>query len=203
MTIRVLGMDPSLSNWGLAAGLYDRESQVLSITQLSVVQPSVPTHKSVRQNSKDILRAEQLATGAWEWASQADLVIVEVPVGSQSARAMASYGICVGILGALRARGIPFIEVTPTEVKLASVGAKTANKNDMIQWAHYRYPQANWPMVKRNGVQEISAAKAEHLADAIAAIHAGLKSPDFLALSHFLNKTQGIQNPHAHSTETT
>lgn len=47
---------------------------------------------------------------------------------------MASYGICVGVLGALRATGIPFFEVTPLKVKMASAGKKTATKLEMIQW---------------------------------------------------------------------
>ena len=92
---------------------------------------------------------------------------------------MASYGICVGVLGALRAQGIPFFEVTPIEVKLAACGIKTASKSQMIDWAVKNYPKAPWPTYKENGSSLISSAKAEHMADAIAAIHAGISTLAF------------------------
>ena len=99
---------------------------------------------------------------------------------------MAGYAICVGILGALRASGIPFFEVTPTEVKMVSVGKKTATKKDMIAWATRRHPEANWPIYKQNGEVLISEAKAEHMADATAAIYAGLACNSFQQMLPFM-----------------
>lgn len=177
--LRVVGMDPSLRNWGLAAGLYDCASGTLDRVRLGLVQPVLPTGKQVRQNSIDLESAYQLYQGAIATCKEAHAVFVEVPVGSQSARAMASYGVCVGVLGALRAEGIPFFEVTPTEVKLASVGNKTATKEQMIDWATQKHPEANWPTYKRNGIAHISDAQAEHMADATAAIYAGLQCQAF------------------------
>ncbi len=180
--LRVVGMDPSMRNWGICQGtlLLPRDSPVhLEIDTLSVICPVLPKGKQTRQNSLDLEAARQLAEGAIEAAQDAEAIFVEVPVGSQSARAMASYGICVGVLGALRAQGIPFFEVTPTEVKLASVGIKTATKQDMIAWARRLHPHAQWPLYLKNGVQELSEAKAEHMADAIAAIYAGLRTNTF------------------------
>ena len=92
---------------------------------------------------------------------------------------MASYGICVGVLGALRATGIPFFEVTPSEVKMSSVGSKTATKKEMIEWATTKHPEANWPTYKEYGVAVINEGKAEHMADATAAIYAGISCNDF------------------------
>lgn len=99
---------------------------------------------------------------------------------------MASYGICVGVLGALRASGIPFFEVTPTEVKLAGAGKKTATKQEMIEWVVKQHPEADWPMYAKGGQQLISEAKAEHMADAVCAIHAGIQSNPFQQLLPFL-----------------
>jgi Holliday junction resolvasome RuvABC endonuclease subunit len=92
---------------------------------------------------------------------------------------MASYGICVGVLGALRAKGIPFFELTPDEVKIAATNNKKATKDDMIQWARGKYPNANWPYYKKNGEMLLSAKQAEHMADAVATIEAGVHSPLF------------------------
>ena len=177
--LNVVGMDPSLRNWGLALGQYDLSNGMLQIHSLDVINPVLPTGKQTRQNSKDILSAFQLAEGSLAALRGAQAVFVEVPIGSQSARAMASYGICVGVLGTLRAQGIPFFEVTPTEVKQIATGCKTATKREMIQWAYDFHPTANWPFYSKNGQTLISEAKAEHMADAVAAIHAGIAGPEF------------------------
>ena len=189
--IRVVGFDPSLRNWGISKGIFvpGTVSQ-LRIEEVDVINPELPTGKQVRQNSLDLESAKQLCAAALSAAKGAQAIFVEVPVGSQSARAMASYGICVGVLGALRATGIPFFEVTPTEVKMASTGKKTATKQEMIQWAMATHPEANWPVYKQNGELKVSEAKAEHMADATAAIYAGLSCNSFQQLLPFMQPNQ-------------
>ncbi len=184
--IKVVGQDPSLRNWGLAVGTLDLETKKLTIEYVDLTNPVLPTGKQVRQNSTDLESALQLYKGAADAAIGAHAVFVEVPVGSQSARAMASYGICVGVLGALRANGIPFFEVTPAEVKLATVGTKTATKQEMINWAMAAHPEANWPMYKQKGETMVSEAKAEHMADAIASIYAGMTCNAFQQMLPFI-----------------
>lgn len=147
-----------------------------------MIQPVLPTGKQVRQNSKDIEAAKQLFERAIACAKSAQAIFVEVPVGSQSARAMASYATCTGILGAFRALGIPFFELTPTEVKMATVGKQKATKKEMIEWATTRHPEANWPTYKRKGEVLITEESAEHMADATAAIYAGIESNQFKQL---------------------
>lgn len=185
--IRVVGFDPSLRHWGIAKGIFIPGTvPQLRIEEVDVINPELPTGKQVRQNSLDLESAKQLCAAALSAAKDAQAIFVEVPVGSQSARAMASYGICVGVLGALRATGIPFFEVTPTEVKMSSAGKKTATKLEMIQWAMNQHPEANWPRYKQNGVVKVSEAKAEHMADATAAIYAGLACNSFQQLLPFM-----------------
>jgi len=167
-------------------GTLNLETKKLTVDYVDLTNPVLPTGKQVRQNSSDLESALQLYKGASEAAIGAHAVFVEVPVGSQSARAMASYGICVGVLGALRANGIPFFEVTPTEVKLATVGTKTATKQEMINWAMAAHPEANWPMYKQKGETMVSEAKAEHMADAIASIYAGLSCNSFQQMLPFI-----------------
>lgn len=103
---------------------------------------------------------------------------------------MASYGICVGVLGSLRAQGIPFFEVTAKEVKMASVGNEQATKGQMINWATSKHPEAPWPKVKKKGVVTVSAAQAEHMADATAAIYAGLAGQPFQQMLSMLRTAQ-------------
>lgn len=200
-TIKVVGQDPSLRNWGLAVGTLNLETKKLTIELLDLTNPVLPTGKQVRQNSSDLESAFQLYKGAIAAAEGAHAVFVEVPVGSQSARAMASYGVCVGVLGALRANGIPFFEVTPTEVKMAGYGRKTASKQDMIRWAMAAHPEANWPMYKQNGKSIVSEAKAEHMADAVAAIYAGISCNAFQQMLPFMAAKLHKEN-HANSAQT-
>lgn len=198
--IKVVGQDPSLRNWGLATGHYNLKTHKLTITDLQVTQPVLSKAKQVRQNSLDLESAKQLFEAALQATAGAQAVFIEVPVGSQSARAMASYGVCCGLLGALRAIGIPFFEVSPMEVKLASAGKATASKREMIQWATMQHPEATWPIYKKNGKSIVTEAKAEHMADAIAAIYAGLSCNSFKQMLPFLAVPQG--NNHANKFET-
>lgn len=185
-TIRVLGCDPSKRNWGLAKGLYDLDTHQLVIQELLLTQPVLPTGKQVRVSSQDIECANQLFKEAMAAVEGAHAVFVEVPAGSQSASAMKGYGICVGVLGAMKASKVAFFELTPMEVKLAGAGKKTATKKDMIEWAVDRHPEANWPVYNRGGQAKVSDSKAEHMADAIAAIYAGLASAQFQQILPFL-----------------
>lgn len=187
--IRVCGFDPSMRNWGMAVADLDLGSGLLDVPTLSIIQPRDEKSKQVRKNSKDLALAKQLFEGAYDTAKSCKVVFVEVPVGSQSARAMASYGVCVGVLGSLAGLGITIIEVSPEENKKALTGNKHATKEAMISAAMAEYPTANWPRQERNGATFKKGdlkAEAEHVADAIGAIHAGCATPTFQTLLKLL-----------------
>lgn len=187
--IRVCGFDPSMRNWGMAVADLDLGSGLLDVPTLSIIQPRDEKSKQVRKNSKDLALAKQLFEGAYDTAKSCKVVFVEVPVGSQSARAMASYGVCVGVLGSLAGLGITIIEVSPEENKKALTGIKNATKEAMISAAMAEYPTANWPRQERNGATFKKGdlkAEAEHVADAIGAIHAGCATPTFQTLLKLL-----------------
>ena len=187
--IRVCGFDPSMRNWGMAVADLDLGSGLLDVPTLSIIQPRDEKSKQVRKNSKDLALSKQLFEGAYDTAKSCKVVFVEVPVGSQSARAMASYGVCVGVLGSLAGLGITIIEVSPEENKKALTGIKNATKEAMISAAMAEYPTANWPRQERNGATFKKGdlkAEAEHVADAIGAIHAGCATPTFQTLLKLL-----------------
>ena len=187
MIIPITGFDPSLTHWGIAEAKFDLIGGYLDDPLLTLIEPEELKGKQVRNNSNDLHRSEQLAKIALEVAQRSKVVFVEVPVGSQSARAMASYGICVGILATIRAMGIPLIEVTATEVKKTATGNKNATKKQMIDWAVDLYPEANWPTYRRHG-ETLMADKAEHVADALGAIHAGVLTPTFQNLMRLFER---------------
>lgn len=191
MKIPVVGFDPSMSGWGIAEGNLDLATGLLEIHNLLVIEPEKIKTKQVRQNSSDLYVAEQLAVSALASARRACILFAEVPVGSQSARAMCSYGLCVGILGAIRAEGINVIEVTASEVKSRFTGNKNASKKEMIAQAVKLYPDANFPRI-RGRITD----KAEHVADAIGAIHAGTTTPLFQNLKRLYQ--EGIHHADHH-----
>lgn len=176
--IIVAGLDPALRNFGMAKGALCLDTGIFDLHQIQLSEPKSLKMKVVRKNSDDLLRAKQQAEVTEDFLKDVDMVMVEIPVGSQSARAMASYGICIGILAGIKT---PMIQVTPTEVKVASVGTKTATKDEIITWATNLYPEASWLTQKRKG-EEVILAKNEHIADAIAAIHAGVHTDQFKQL---------------------
>ncbi len=181
--LTVVGFDPSLRNWGMAKGTYNIKTNEVDIHHVDITQPVLSKSKQVRQNSLDIESASQLYSKALDYIKTADVVFIEVPVGSQNARAMASYGICIGVIAALDS-DTQMIQLTPTEVKLASFGKATATKSEMISWAVGKHPSINWPT--HNG--KINNSSAEHMADAVASIYAGVSNNQFLQLLNLYRK---------------
>lgn len=183
--IRVLGIDPSMNNFGYALANVNTETSEIIYTGIKLVSPpKASKKKSVRQNSIDLELSQYHFKELQKFVKLADMVCVEIPVGSQTARAMASYGICVGLLASLVDK--PMIQVTPLEVKLNSVGTKTATKREMINWAFSQNNSLNWLTRTENG-DNILIDKNEHMADAMAAIKAGVSTNEFKTL--LLSKT--------------
>jgi hypothetical protein len=181
-----------MKNWGIAYSTYCTVEKRIHINSLDVIQPVLPTGKQVRRNSKDLAAAEQLAEKAYRATKGAQVIFVEVPSGSQSARASAGYGMCVGVLATLRMGGVNFFELTPTEVKLAGAGIKTASKKQMIAWGREAHPEAVWPTYTKNGEVLITESKAEHMADAIATIHAGVQLDSFRQFIQMSSKLSSV-----------
>ena len=181
-TMQIVGLDPSMSNFGIAKATLDLDTLKFTVDELIVVktepESDKKTRKVVRKNSEDLERAKLLYKGAMEHTESAWMSFAEVPVGSQSSRAMASYGISLGVLAAIATK-MPMIQVTPTEVKVVATNCKTATKKEMIEAMMTKYPDAPWPMRKSKGVMVPIDGECEHLADAVAAIEAGLATDEF------------------------
>ena len=147
--ISVVGVDPSMSNFGLAVGTLDLETDELEIHGLTLV-------------AKPII-------------DKANMVFCELPVGSQNSRSQTSYGICIGVLACVDK---PLIQVTPNEIKHFVGNKLTTSKEEIIQWATKKHPKAPWLRRKQSG-QDVLVNKNEHLADAVAAIHTGMQTDQF------------------------
>lgn len=84
-SIRVVGLDPSLRNWGVSKGSFDMYTNKLTVDTLDVINPVLTKNKQVRQNSLDLESAKQLFGQIYTHIKDAHVVCVEVPHGSQSA----------------------------------------------------------------------------------------------------------------------
>lgn len=175
--LRVAGLDPSLSNFGMVKGALNLQNGEFQLDGMLLQSTSSDNKnkKRVRKNSDDLERARLLYGSMQDFLFDTDMIFVEIPVGSQTARAMCSYGVCIGVLASISQS---LIQVTPSEVKIAATGNKNATKTEMINWAVKTYSYADWFKHKSKGELVISN-KNEHLADATAAIHAGVRTDEF------------------------
>lgn len=175
--VKIVGIDPSLRNTGLALAVYNLVTGAWTVERVAIVQTEKQAGKTVRQSSDDYRCARELISGINKFveASGASFVCAEVPTGAQSARAAFSNGVCCAVLAAVTA---PLIQVNPTEVKLASVGTKTASKAQIIAWATEQWPEAGWLRRKLRGDMVLTNDN-EHPADACAAIAAGVETTQF------------------------
>lgn len=174
--IKIVGLDPSLRNWGIAIGSASLDTGTLTITDLQTVTTEpLPKGAKVSKSTWDIQSANKLFTAVHAICKDADIICVEVPYGSQDVKAAVGRGICLGVLGSLYSNKLVF--VTPQSVKKI-IGDKAATKADSVALAVSKHPEANWPMWQG----KVSVTKAEHSADAIHAIYAGAQTKEFKQL---------------------
>lgn len=171
-TLTIAGLDPAVSNLGMSKGKLDIETGILTLEDIGLVHTEKTKLKGTRVNIDDIERCKQLYNGMNTFLEGVDVVCVEIPVGSQSARAMMSYGACCMLTASI---DLPVIPVLPHEVKLAACNNKNATKEDMIQWVKDTYPYVEFPKAK---------AKTEHIADSVATIHAAVLTDSFKLLKN-------------------
>ena len=166
----------------MCKGILNVLDGTLEIHSTCLIRPDKNAkNKKMRQNSKDVLVAQDLYKSCMTYLSDVDILFAELPIGSQSSRACVSYGLCLGVVGALNNELSKVIEVTPAQVKKV-VGNDNPSKEEMIDWALDMHPDINFPTYKKGKCLYISSAQAEHLADSLAAIYAGVKTPQFETL---------------------
>ena len=174
MKLPIIAIDPSLRNTGVALGHYDEAG--LHLTALHLIETEKTKHKQTRKNSDDLACARLILDELRRhYAEHAPVVtFVEVPSGTQSARASWSLGIMLGLIASLPH---PVVELTAQQVKKGFTGNKTASKETMIETAVSQHPHLAW---LRRGERLLN--KNEHLADAVAVAHVGVSTVAFREL---------------------
>lgn len=180
--MRIVTIDPSMRHTALVAFDLNVETGVATVCDSITINTEKTTDKRVRASSDLIASCRDLHKGAMAFIQKHSpvLIFAETPSGSQSASGMKSYGISCFLLGTITPSPI---EVTPIEVKKASVGEKTASKKEMIAWAFKKHPELDWKL-DRSGVPQ--ATTEEHKADAVAVLYAGMKTADYSRAREFM-----------------
>lgn len=170
--MKFVAIDSSLANTGVATGIIDQNGKPI-VKSLKLVETKKTKNKQVRASTDTIDRCRQTYKFVDEILKEErpHVIFVETPSGSQSSSGMKSYGATCQLIASLTPAPI---ELSPTEVKVLTVGNKTASKADMIEWAHKLYPNLEWHW-HAGKLQN----KNEHLADAVAIVHAGVKTAQF------------------------
>lgn len=174
----IIGIDPSMANTALVA----MDLDTMKVIDSLLIETEKTKKKQVRASSDTISRCTELISGTSNFLNKYSRYVIagETPSGSQSSSAMKSYGISCFLLALY---GV--LQVTPDEVKKASVGSGTASKDQMIAWAMEKHPEAPWKITKSTGKP---ALKMEHMADAIGVIYAAMKLPEFKRLRDAYNQ---------------
>jgi hypothetical protein len=191
--ITVGAFDPAMSNLGYAMALIDPVSLSIKPFMIGLVVTENEAGKQVRKNSDDLRRAMMIFNAMAKIENESDILMSEIPTGTQSARGAMGNGMMLGCLSGLKK---PLIQVQPTETKIHAVGRKTATKDEMIVWAMKLYPDLEWKTHKKHGVM-VPTASNEHMADALGVIHAGVKTAEFKSAVAMFNAMKMMaQMPH-------
>lgn len=179
--MRFISIDSSLSNTGVAVG------QIKNLDHIDIEY--IKLHKTKKSKSKQIRASSDVISrcrSTWEFLSDIikehdpHFIFIETPSGSQNASGMKSYGVTCQLIACLEPRAM---EVTPMEVKVATVGHQKASKEEMIEWAYKRYSDLQWTF--HNGKLKNDN---EHMADAICVAYAAIATTDFIRVFEILNK---------------
>lgn len=173
--VRIAGLDGSLRNFGVAIMSLDTETMDLRVEDLHLIKTDTTKAKSVRKSSDSFDRASILRDAVQPLLAGCAATFAEIPSGGKSYSAVLGFGIVIGTYAGLSPRPI---EVSPAETKIAATGEKDASKEMIMEWAEATYPNAPWRRVKRNGAM-VFTQDNEHIADAVAICHAGIKTPLF------------------------
>lgn len=156
--LNVLSFDPSLSNWGIAYIQYSPDTFDVIATDIIQTKPIKKSKLSKAQ--QDLLRIDELYAGIQLCLEDVDVIVIELPIGSQTARAAVGYGACLALVASLP---LPRLYVSPGQVKKV-VGKHTTTKEEIIEWVDNLHPATLHP----------TKSKAEHQADAVVAAYAAL-----------------------------
>lgn len=184
--MKFVSIDSSLNHTGIAVGTY--VGGEISIQKLYLFENEEEIEKKYKKVSKYKRRKTEecieVCTISYHnirevlkevGVNTIDIIFIEAPTGSQSSSGMKSYGVTCQLIAVLK-EYFKVVSVSAEDAKKASVGYKTASKEQIIDWAYKLYPNLEWHINNTGKYKGQLKNKNEHIADAIAIGHAGIKN---------------------------
>ena len=141
----ILTNDPSFTAWGWAI-----VNEVGDVVDAGCIK-TAPDYKKkrIRKSDDRVQRAREIISRLYNLVDEykVDLILTELPHGSQNAQAAVMIGIVTGILATLSySRDIPIEYYSEQDSKKALLGKKAATKEEMIKAIDKQYEVA-WTKV--------------------------------------------------------
>jgi Holliday junction resolvasome RuvABC endonuclease subunit len=177
----ILGVDTGFRNFGIAKLQFNSKGQ-LELLGAEVIKTEKSAKKQETLASSDNLRrVAELTEAVAAWFDEELLAVCcEAMSLPRQASVSCKIGLAFGVLGALaQQHGVPIIQVSPQNLKLAVAGSKSATKEEIIAAVGKQFPTTPWP--RATGLHE-------HMADAVGAVLACQQHPTILAVKKFSRK---------------
>lgn len=171
---KILAVDMSLCNTGWAVTRLIGQPEEVVATGCIVTAPGANRKGNVAAD--DMRRADIITMGLLDVIElhEPDLIVAEMPFGSQSAVSAKGEGMCKGIMVALRrCQEVPCLWVLPSLGKFATCGCKDASKEHV-----QKIILSLWP----GCFIGLKNKACEHVADALAALIAVRSSDLYMML---------------------
>ena len=169
--MNILTNDPSFTAWGWA--IIDEADQVIDSGCIKTAPEA--KKKRIRKSDDRINRAGYIIDHLYNLvdAYKVELILTEMPHGSQNAQAAVMIGIVIGIITTLGfSRDIPVETYSEQDAKKSLLGKKAATKEDIIE-AIDRIYEMDW-----TGIKYIDEA----VADAMAVYHVAQQQSQLLKM---------------------
>ena len=160
--INIISFDPSLRNWGIAHMTYSNTTG-LDLKSVDVITTEKEKNSKVSVALQDLNACKILISGINNHLADIDIIVIELPIGSQSSAAMKSYGICIALSAYASQLGIKTLYVSPFDVKKV-VGKTNTTKHAIVDWVNLKHPN----------ILSKQLYKSNHEADATVAVYAAL-----------------------------
>lgn len=166
----VLAFDPSLRNWGCVVAQVDMSTQTVNVLHTATLKI---VSDADAKNIQLFEIAGKMFVELYRLIKQykPDLIVSEIPHGSQSANGMKFYAFTITILGIISKLGIPLKVISAYDVKHV-VSSDNPSKKNIVEWVHKKHPSV-FPL---NSSGKVTVDSNQHVADAIVVIYAHLNT---------------------------
>ena len=168
----LLAVDPGFCHSGCARMRY--QDGEWAVDELLVINTEPPRNKlKLLRGDADFSRLLETCRHLRTMSKGCLCLLAELPPGgAKSASALRAMSLATGALaGVVGCLGLPYELVQPGDVKKAACGKRSASKEEVMEWAWTKYPEAAKPWRSGRSASGFNG-EFEHAADALAVFEA-------------------------------